>query len=221
MLHATCGERLQLGQSSEREAWLMAAHNTDLDGAKRAIRWITYATPLLGLVLIIATGVVARSLLSSQGLPVVSWSDSVKLFIPLALFHQITIVVYSIVLRRACIETLDMRPTWLSGHVFALTTAFVDPRNPRDYPKLVYAVTGSSVGFVLLVSAILLASLLGQIGHISTEGLANLVFMTWFIFPVTMGYEVVGGLLAASLGGLIGSLTYMISHRSRGIADQD
>lgn len=175
-----------------------------LHSRKRAIRWVTHATWIAGFLTIIGIGFVGRAILVSRGVAVLAWPDAIALFVPFALFHEIPILVFSIMLRRACFQAFDGSASGVSNYLLAVIAPSVSAEKAQEFPELLHAVVGSCVGLVFVVGA----GLLGAVLYSGPGGFAEVVVMILAMFPLTMAYELVLGLVGAAIGGLLGGWVY-------------
>ena len=173
----------------------------EISHGKRIIRLITHAIWILAFPIFGALGLLGREILVSQGVSVVQWAEAKQLFIPYALFHIVPVLVYSLLIRRAFFQAIDDETTNFSAYLLRVVDPSVEIGKSSGFTKLVYAVVGSCVCVLLLQS---ISVLLGTLAT-GPGGFAELVAMTLGMFPLTLGYLLIITLVAAGVGGLLGT----------------
>ena len=185
-----------------------AASVREITRSKRIIRLITHAMWIMAFPIFGVLGVLGREILISQGVPVVQWAEAKQLFIPFALFHLVPVLLYSFLIRRACFQSFDDELTKFSAYLLRVVDPSVDIKKSGDFTKMVYAVFGSCVCVLLLQSISLFVGTLAT----GPGGFAEVVIMTLAMFPLTLGYLLVISLVAAGVGGLVGSWFFRFRH---------
>lgn len=189
------------------------AERSDRDLAHRArwIRVLTFGVLILSVPLFAGLGLLGRQTLVRSGVEVVPWAQASPLFIMFALFHMVPVLLYTSLIRRACLQAFRDELTPLSAYLLRQVDPTIDPREAGQFRRLLFAVTGSCLCLLLVVSM----SLFGGVVAIGPGGFAELVFMTLLMFPLTLGYLFLLSLVAAGFGGLVGSWIYRLGQRGR------
>lgn len=175
----------------------------------RGVRLIAHLTWLGGLGAIYATGGLVWITLQSAGVSMVSWSRGVSLFIPVALFHAVPLILLALVEISACKAAIRGRKSKWREYVLAVLVPAVSVAEPKDAGRLWAALSGAGLLSVVWVcySLFTLASYQGP------GGFAEAVIMTLALFPLTLGALMLHVALAAAIGGALGSGIYVLVRR--------
>ncbi len=171
---------------------------------KRRVRVITHSLWIFCLPIFASIGFVGRELLVSQGVAVLAISEAKRLFIPYMLFHELAAFICSFCIRSACFKAFDGEDTRFSAYILRVIDPNIDAALGKDFPRLEYSIVGACTFVAFLISG----SLLGGALATGPGGFAEVVIMEIAMFPLTLGYLLVLSLLAAAIGGLIGSSVY-------------
>jgi len=153
-------------------------------------------------------GVLSREILVARNIAVVPWSRGIALFVPFALAHEIPILLYTALLRRACLQAFRGKTTGFSRYLLSVVATSVSVEKAEEFPKLLYAVLGSCLALLLASGA----SLLGSVLYTGPGGFAEVVVMMLAMLPLTLGYASVFGLVSAAIGGALGVWIYNVRH---------
>ena len=182
----------------------------DIAARARVIFWIANLTWIGGLVVFAAIGLIGRQVLVGQGVAVLSWQKSLAYFVPFALLHDAPVALYAFVLYRGCLRGLRGQPAGASRYLLKAIAPPFDPARAEDFAGLIHAVTGSC----LAVVGIMGYSLFGSVLYTGPGGFGEAATMILVMSPLVFAHFAVVCLIAAIIGGILGSLVYKVMHRS-------
>lgn len=181
----------------------------DMASRKRRITWVTHSVWLVCFPIFGAIGVLARERLLSHGVPLLEWSDARALFIPFALLHLVPVLIVQFLIRKAVLMAFDGKASGFWGYLVRVIDPSVDAREPDDFPHLLSATIGACLGLLFMVSRSLYAGAMS----IGPGGFTEVVLMSLAMFPLTIGYLLLLGFLAAAIGAFIGGWVYTLRKR--------
>lgn len=182
-----------------------------MDPRERRIRYVTHGAWMVAVPILAAAGVAGRQILKADGVPVLSWRDGMALFVPLALFHLLPVLIYTAMIRRACLRAFRGEGRGISRYLLAVIAGSVSAEREEEFPDLLYAVTGACVALVAFAGV----SVFGAVLYSGPGGLAEVVMMTLGMLPLTLGYVMLLGLVSLGAGGLLGIVLRRLLQRAR------
>lgn len=190
----------------------MRESDGDIAARTRVIGRIANLTWIASLAIFAGIGALGRASLEAQGVAVLSWSRAISYFVPFALLHEVPVLLFALIVYRTCRQAFHGAASPRSGYFLAVIAPSVRPGDAKDFPRLVHAVIGASVGVVGTMSFFLV----GPVLHTGPGGFGEAAIMLVAMAPLVLAYYAFFALIAAAVGGLVGTFVYRLLHRSSG-----
>ncbi|MBT8409762.1 MAG: hypothetical protein KJN93_09065 [Alphaproteobacteria bacterium] len=139
---------------------------------------------IVGLLLPVFAGVIARSVLQVRGVSVVSWTEGAALLVPLAIWAAIPFAALAFVLRRMLRDVAAKRPELM--------------------PAWISTAIGAALGLVAFQGY----TLFDMMTYSGPGGFAEVVSMTLVLWMLTVPFALAMGAIAAGVGGVLGRLVW-------------